>query len=81
MSSSPDMSFGRIESLTSVHDRFSSSKERCLSKIGRQKVLNIFREEMSGMNAGTDFIVLPETSLNVEPDAIPSIVDRLSFRK
>ena len=36
---------------------------------------------VSGITAGTFFIVLPETSLKVEPDAAPSIVGRLFFKK
>ena len=52
----------------------------CL-KIEAQKLLNLKRVSESGITAGTFFMVLPETSLNVEPDAIPSITGRLCYKK
>jgi len=36
---------------------------------------------ISGIIVGTDFIPVPDISLNVEPEAIPSIVGRRFFSK
>ena len=54
---------------------------RCCTKIGAQKLLNLARVSASGITAGTFFIVLPDTSLNVDPDAMPSITGRVFFKK
>lgn len=44
-------------------------------------MLNRTSVSLSGMTAGIFFMVAPETSLKVEPDAILSMIGRLYFKK
>ena len=78
---SPDISFGSKLSLNAASDWLCFSKMRCCAKMGTQKSVNLARVSASGITAGMFFIVLPETSLNVDQDAIPSITGRLCFKK
>ena len=75
------MSFGNKVSRIPESRLFSASSIACCSKSGLQNSLNIRRVSLSGITAGTDFMPEPEISLNVDPEAIPSMVGKACLRK